>query len=217
MTIQKPAPDGRDECILVVIILLLAVTAGQFKQIKRSTENKQKRRSKNMKYYAFDRICFFSRFVIPFTIYVAGCIGTCCITEFVFVRVFMICSFIGIGGISMFAFMAGGNRRLWQCRYMLSETGITATIGKETVELLWKDCRYFGRIPCPLRERRILYFSDRVRYEKNGFSLVDVDGKVIYGRDYLSFIINRKQWEAFCSVLPTEMRESLEGTSCMQQ
>lgn len=50
MTIcKRPAADGRDECILVVIILLLAVTAGQFKQIKRSTENTLKRSKEKRK------------------------------------------------------------------------------------------------------------------------------------------------------------------------
>ena len=169
-----------------------------------------------MKYYAFDRSCF-PRLAVPSTIIVAGCISICCIVESTFVRIFIICCCIAIASICMFIFTTGNNHRLWQCRYMLSETGIAATIGKEKIELLWKDCRYFGWIPCPLRGRRALYFSDRIRYQNGRFSPVDTDGEAIYGRDFLSFVINQRQWETFCGVLPKELREALEGTSWRQQ
>lgn len=42
MTIQKPAPDGRDECIFADIFLLLAVIAGQFMNLNAARKTHRK-------------------------------------------------------------------------------------------------------------------------------------------------------------------------------
>lgn len=114
----------------------------------------------------------------------------------------------------IYIIVAGLSFRFWRCKYILSKEGIEAVIGKEKIELLWKNCRYFGWIICPQRGNRILYFSSKVKRENGRFRAGEPnafsDGERFkYGPDYLTFMINEKQWKVFQEALPSNMLTAL--------